>query len=140
MRAFNGYPDSFGSKKASIFPHVGPASYVQVVAVAGTVPISAGGDTVQALEGGMKNLDFLVGGETDDGAFVVEAIPVTVSNPSGTSSSALSGIPSTTYKLRWISKVTATVGGQNQTAGSEAVAATDLSGECVRLFGLGVSA
>jgi hypothetical protein len=135
MRAFNGYPDSFGSHKASVFPHHGPASYTQVTA--GATPVT-GGDVVQALEGGMKNLDFLVGGETDTGEFVVEAIPVT-SSVTTQASGSLSGIPATTYRLRWIARVTATVGGQAQVAGTEAIAATDLSGQTVRLFGLGVS-
>ncbi len=46
----------------------------------------------------MKYFDLIVGGVTDDGAFLVEAIPVTVS--------AIIGGPSQTYKLRWIARVT----------------------------------
>jgi hypothetical protein len=37
------------------------------------------------------------------------------------------------WTLKWISMVTATVGGQSQTVGSEAAALTDLSGESVKL-------
>lgn len=136
MRSFNGYPDSFGSKKASLFPHTGPASYTQVTA--GATPVT-GGDTVQALEGGLKNLDYLVGGCDDTGRFFVECIPVT-SSVTSQASSSLSGIPATTYRLRWISRITAAYGGQNQVAGTEAIAATDLSRLTVRLSGLGVSA
>lgn len=135
MRPFNGYPDSFGSKRASVFPHHGPASYA--VVVPGATPIT-GGDTVQALEGGMKNLDHLVGGISDDGRFRVEAIPVT-SSVTTQASSSLSGIPATTYRLRWVALFTAAYGGQNQTVNTEAVATTDLSAQTVRLSGLGVS-
>lgn len=139
MRALAGFPQAWGAKMASVFGHAGPASYTQVTAVAGTVPISAGADRVTTPEGGLKNYSFLTGGETDDGAFFVEAIPLTSSDP-GTSSAAGSGIPKTSYALRWISRVTAVVGGQAQVAGTEAAATTDLSGETVRLFAIGESA
>ncbi len=135
MRAFNGYPQPFGSKPGTLFPHTGPASYTQVTA--GATPVT-GGDTVQALEGGLKNLEFLSGGVDDTGRFFVECIPVT-SSVTNTTSSGQSGVPATTYRLRWIARITASYGGQSQVAGTEAVAATDLSGLTVRLFGLGVS-
>lgn len=135
MRPFNGYPDAWGSKRVSIFPHSGPASYVQVVV--GGPPVT-GGDTVQALEGGLKNLDMLDGGDTDDGRFAVECIPVT-SSVTGQNSASLSGVPATTYKLRWIAKFTGAFGGQAQTSGTEVVAATNLSTVTVRLQGFGVS-
>ena len=139
MRALSGFPQAWGAKMVSVFGHPGPASYTQVTAVAGTVPISAGGDRVTAPEGGLRNYSYVVAGETDDGAFFVEAIPLTSSDP-GTSSAAGSGIPKTSYALRWISRVTAAVGGQNQVAGTEAIAATNLTGETVRLFAIGESA
>ena len=135
MRSFNGYPDSFGSKKATLFPHTGAKSYTQVTA--GATPVT-GGDPVQALEGGLKQFDYLVGGETDTGEFFVEAIPVT-SSVTTQNSSSLSGIPATTYRLRWVARVSGSVGGQMQVAYTEAITATDLSGQTVRLFGLGVS-
>lgn len=127
-RPLDGYPDSFGSHRASVFPHAGPASYTQITATAGTVP-ATGGDTVQSIEAGLKYFDYLAAGITDDGAFLVVALPVTITN--------IVGGPSTTYKLWWISRVSALVGGQMQTAGAEAVAATNLSAEIVRLFALG---
>ena len=43
-------------------------------------------------------------------------------------------ISSTIWGLRWISLVTATVGGQAQTAGTEAASTTDLSAEYLHLF------
>ena len=128
MRPFDGYPDSFGAKRFSVFPHAGPSSYTVVTAVAGTVP-ATGGDTVSGPEAGLKYFDRVIGGVTDDGAFTVIAIPVTVSN--------IVGGPSTTFILKWVSNVTATVGGQAQTAGAEAVATTDLSAEIVRLEAVG---
>jgi hypothetical protein len=132
-RPIDGYPTSWGSNRVAVFGHAGPASYTQVTALAGTVPISAGGDTVQAVEAGMKYLDFLVAlDESDDGAFTVEAIPNSVTSLTGAP-----GTPNKSFHLRWISRVTALVGGQNQTAGSEAVAATNLSGETIRLLAVG---
>lgn len=135
MRSFNGYPQPFGSKPGSLFPHTGPASYTQVTP--GATPVT-GGDVVQALEGGLKNLEYLAGGVDDTGRFFVECIPVT-SSVTTQNSSSTSGIPATTYRLRWIARITAAYGGQNQVAGTEAIAASDLSGLTVRLFGLGVS-
>jgi hypothetical protein len=135
LRPFNGYPDSWGSKKVTLFPHAGPASYTQVTN--GGPPVT-GGDVVQAVEGGLKNLDFLSDGVSDDGRFRVEAIPVT-SSVTGINSSSLSGIPATTYRLRWIATFTGAFGGQAQTANTEVVAATNLSTVTVRLQGFGVS-
>lgn len=132
-RPFDGYPTSVGSTMLSIFPHLGPASYTQLSVTPGTIP-ATGGDTVTAqAEAGLKYLDKLEGGVSDDGAWMVRPIPITISNPV----SGRPGLPSKTYKLQWIALVTATIGGQNQTAGSEAVAATNLSAVCVRLLGYG---
>ena len=127
-RPFDGYPTSFGSTRASIFPHSGPASYTQITAVSGTVPVT-GGDTVSGPEAGLKYFEKIDGGYSDDGCWQVVAIPVT--------KSALVGGPSTTMKLKWVAQVTATIGGQAQTAGSEAVAATNLSAVTVRLMAFG---
>jgi hypothetical protein len=135
MRPFNGYPDAWGSKPVSIFPHSGPASYTQVTN--GTPPV-VGGDVVTAAEAGMKNFDLLSDGVTDSGRFRVEAIPVT-SSVTGQNSSSLSGIPATTYRLRWIATFTGAFGGQAQVVNTEAIAATNLSTETVRLQGFGVS-
>lgn len=133
LKTLDGYPAPIGYSKASVFPHVGPVSYTQCTPVAGTIPM-VGGDTVQAIEAGLKYFDSVQDAYTDDGAFVVEAVPTTVSNPA---SGVTSGIPSLTFKLRWTSRVTAAVGGQNQTAGNEVVAGTNLSAICVRLTAFG---
>ena len=133
QKTLDGYPQPFGSSKISVFPHVGPTSYVQVVAAAGVVP-STGGDTIAASEAGLKYFDTINDAISDDGCFSVEPIATTISNPS---SGATSGIPSTTFKARWLSRVTATIGGQAQVAGTEVVAGTNLSAECVRLNAFG---
>src|SRR6185437_10569874 len=131
MRPLDGYATSWGSTRASVFPHSGPSSYTQVSATAGTVP-ATGGDTVQAIEAGLKYFDHLPSGGvlTDDGAFLVYPFPRTASSPQPNG-------PFASFGLKWIAQVTATVGGKAQTAGSEAVAATNLSGETVRLLGIG---
>lgn len=136
MRPLEGYPTSHGSQRVSVFPHTGPASYTQVTATAGTVPCT-GGDTVQAVEAGIKYFDSVSDGVSDDGAFAVEAIPITASNPSSIVSSALSGIPTTSWKLRWVARFTGAYGGQNQVVNTEVVAATNLSAICVRLLAIG---
>jgi hypothetical protein len=136
-RPLQDYPTSIGNVMLSVFPHVGPASYTQVTIVPGTVPVT-GGDTIQSAEAGMRYFDDIIGeGLTDDGAFDVQVVSVTVTNPAGTGSSILGGIPSKTFIARWIALKTATYGGQAQTAGSEAVAGTNLSTFCVRLTAVG---
>lgn len=125
MRPLDGFPTSFGSERACVFPHAGPASYTRI-----TYSPTANGDTVEAVEAGLKYFDYLVGGMTDSGNFSVRAEPV-VSSVGPTGSAA------TTYRLKWIAEQTATVGGQSQTTQTEAAASTDLSGEVVRLFALG---
>ncbi len=125
---FQGY-GNIGARLSALFSHAGPASYTVVTATAGTVPVT-GGDVVQAVDAGLKYFDFIASGAvTDDGAFYVLPIPVSVSTQNGQ--------PATTYRLKWFSLVTAAVGGQNQTAGLEAVATTNLSAEIVRLFATG---
>ena len=135
IRPLADYPTSFGNVRASIFGHAGPASYTQVTATAGTIP-ATGGDSVGVAEAGLKYFDLIVCcDETDDAAFAVEAFPLTSSNVN--SAAGLGGIPKTTFGLRWISRVTATVGGQAQVANTEAVAGTNLSAEVVRLMAFG---
>jgi hypothetical protein len=122
-RPLDSYPTSWGSSRASVFPHVGPASYAQV-----TYGPLAGGAVVEDVEGGLKYFDFLAGGATDSGNFQVVAIP--------TAATVGPGGQSRTYRLKYLAMRTATIGGEDQTAGSEAVAGTDLSGETVRLLGI----
>lgn len=120
MRQLFGYPDSWGNIRASVFPHAGPASYTQVTIPSPPVPPMTGGDTVEAVEAGMKYFDFIVGGITDSGTYRVEAIPKALSsNPNGAATE--------TMTLMWF--VIAT--------GAEVAGAVDLSDEVVRLLGIG---
>jgi|SRR5206468_8421977 len=128
MRPLDGFPTSFGSSRASVFPHAGPASYTRVTIGAGDA--ITGGDTVLASEAGLKYFDHLSSGTTDDGAFTVRAIP-------NAPSTSINGAQAASYTLMWVANKTATLGGQAQTVNTEAVAATDLSTFVCRLLGLG---
>lgn len=125
MRPIYNYPYSVGPHQESVFPHVGPVSYAVV-----TYGPVAGGDLVNTTEAGLKFFDHVSGGQTDSGNFSVQAIPTQPSNV------PQAGAPS--YRLRWVSNRTASIGGQAQTAGAEAVATTNLSGETLRLRAIGV--
>jgi hypothetical protein len=124
MRPLDGYPTSFGSSRASVFPHQGPVLYAPVAA--GAAPaLATGGDLVEAgPEAGMKYFDWVSAGLSDSGTYRVEAAPVAESGDPDNPTKL--GQPSTTYRLRWI--VVAT--------GAQA-AAVDLSAEVVRLFAIG---
>jgi hypothetical protein len=128
-RPLDGYPDSWGAQRAAVVPHTGPASYTQVTP--GTPPaVATGGDTMQAVSAGMKFIDFIGVGVTDSGNYRVEGIP------KGRSGGA-TGQQTTSYTLRWIAARTASLGGQSQVVGTEAISATDLSAEIVRLLVIG---
>lgn len=135
MPTLNGYPDDFGSHKFSVFGHAGPTSYVQVT----TGPL-ANGDVVKVAEASMNYFDDVHDATTDSGNFHVEPIPP-AANPTPKPSAGSSAVRNTgaakSFVLRWVSRVTATVGGQNQVAGTEAIAGTNLSGEIVRLSAVG---
>lgn len=110
-----GFPTSIGSQWLSVGPHSGPASYTQVT----TGPI-AGGDSVAALDLGMKFINSIQGGITDDGLYRVEPIPVGSGDPVGA--------PMSSVRLRWT--VVAT--------GAQVAAAFDLSGSVIRLQAIGI--
>ncbi len=126
-RPLDGYPDSWGAHRASVFGHAGPTSYVQV-----TYGPVAGGDVAVASEAGLKYFEYLDSGVTDTGNFLVQSIPTQPSTGAPLGQGA-----AVNYRLRWIAQRTATIGGQAQTAGSEAVATTNLSAEVVRLLAVG---
>jgi hypothetical protein len=109
-----------------VFPHKGPTSYTVVTAGV----LAAGGDQVEAVEAGLKYFDFCAGMGTDSGNFTVQALPEAASGgPVGTQMGKM--------RLRWIAQVAGVIGGQTQVAGTEAIAATNLSGETVRVFAIG---
>lgn len=124
MRLMDGYPDAWGAHRAAVVPHAGPASYAQVVA--GAAPaLATGGDTLQAIEAGMKYIDFVAGGLSDSGTYRVECLPTTVSG--SVANPAQQGTPATTYRLRWVVV----------SSGAEAAAEADLDAEIVRLLVIG---
>lgn len=124
MRTFNGFPDSFGAKRASVFPHQGPLSYTQIVE--GVAPaLTTGGDLCYATEGGMKYIDKAMAGATDSGKYQVNTYVTTPSGVIATPGAVPQ--PGTSVRLKWT--VTAT--------GAEVAALTDLSAEIVRMMAFG---
>lgn len=129
MRILDGYPTSWGSQRAAVFPHKGPVSYTQLTIAAATAIV--GGDSVIAqAEAGFRYFDWLSDGMTDDGVFRVVAIP---NGPSD----AIQGAPCKTYTLMWIANKTGVFGGQAQVINTEVAATTDLSAFVLRLLGVG---
>jgi hypothetical protein len=92
---------------------IGPSSYT--VITVGSPP--SGGDPIAASQFGVNMITLVLGQSSYDGRWMV--IPVRISDSKWT--------------LKWISLVTATVGGQAQTAMTEAIATTDLSTTYVKL-------
>jgi|ERR1700728_167107 len=92
----------------------GPTSYT--VVTPGNPP--TGGDSIPAILLGIDEILMIVGGGTYSGNFQV--VPIRVST--------------TKWTLEWRALKTATVGGQAQTTGLEAVATTNLSAEFVLLL------
>ena len=119
-RPLDGYPSSIGYQLAVVQGVAGPSSYTQVVT--GTAPaVATGGQTIRAVDFGLKFFDFVVStGLEDDGINRVECIPGAPSGggPAGACS---------TYTLRWI--VVAT--------GAEVAALVDLSTKVVRVLAIG---
>lgn len=117
-RPLDGYPTSWGASRASVLGITGPTLYTPITP--GTPPaVATGGQTIQALEFGMKYFDFVVAGLSDSGAYRVECIPGAPSG-NGPKGACL------TYTLRWV--VVAT--------GAEA-GAIDLDAEIVRVLATG---
>lgn len=107
-----GYPQPRGSKYKSIFDHTGPASYTQF-----TSP-STGGDVINASDIGAGGIERIALG-TDSLGKISSTV---ILNLAGYANAVPSVI------ITYTSLVTATLGGQSQTAGTQIAAATDLSG------------
>lgn len=120
MRTLFGFPTSWGNKRASVFPHAGPSSYHQVSLGSPSGSPVANGDTLEAVQAGFKQFDFVMGGITDDGLYEVKCIPL------GDSSDPNAACQ-TTYCLMWF--VVAT--------GLEVADLVNLSGSTVRLLAVG---
>lgn len=108
-----GYPMPLGDKYLVEFDHTGPASYAQFVTP------NTGGDVVKANGGGLNFGGF------DDMDINVDTSGQIAAYPVRTLAGYGNAVPQIT--LIYYSLVTASVGGQNQTAGTQVVAATNLS-------------
>lgn len=115
-RPKEGYPDSFGAKRASIFPVNGPASYTQY-----TAPSTGGQDVVVSGPSGMKMVDFVQGAVTTDGVHRAEVVQY--------EAATVNGVPVANAQivLKWY--VVAT--------GAEVAGAVDLSTKTVYLLAFG---
>lgn len=110
-----GYPTPVGDKNVTIFDHPGPSSYSQA---GNSGVVSSGGDVINALDIGMGGFDIFEADTFDStGQLYAEVILTNGNNGNA--------IPS--VRLLWYSRVTATVGGQAQTANTEVAASTNLS-------------
>jgi hypothetical protein len=119
-----GYPMPVGEKYLVVLDRTGPASYTQFNTATG-----AGGDVLSA-QGGPLNFggfDYM-DADASDTTGQIQVFPVYTKGGSG------NAVPQVT--LKYVSLVTATVGGQAQTAGAEVAAATNLSTLSFRLRAL----
>jgi hypothetical protein len=121
-----GYELPLGAKKLIVFDHTGPASYAVFVPATGV-----GGDVLIAAQSGLNcgGFDYL-DADTSDSTGQIQAFPVFFLGGSG------NAVPQ--VSLRYFSLVTASLGGQSQTAGAEIVATTNLSTFSWRLRALAV--
>ncbi len=109
-----GYPNQVGEKMQIVFDHTGPTSYVRYVSAT-----KVGGDVIKATGGGLNLGGFDNIDDTADTTGQISAIVAMDLAGSGNS------VPQVT--IRYFSLVTATLGGQSQTLGTEIAAATNLS-------------
>lgn len=100
-----GYPEVFGGKKAGIIAKLGPVGY------------ATGGFLVEAVEFGMRHIDWAAGGSSDNGLFFTSVRVIGANEDNTSKSSVLVQV----YNA----------------AGGQVAAATNLSGVTFRLFALG---
>lgn len=113
IRSLPGYEMPVADKLLQAFDRTGPASYTQFAAPA------TGGDVLTANSGGLNRggFDKVIGGVDSTGQIVAYAVPTT--------GGYANSVPQVT--IVYYSLVTATLGGQAQTAGAQIAAATNLS-------------
>ena len=109
-----GYSMPLGDKLLVVFDHTGPTSYTQLTAATGL-----GGDIVSANSGGLNLGGFDFVDDSVDTTGQIQMFPVM------TQAGAGNAAPQVTFM--YYSLVTATLGGQSQTAGAQVLAATNLS-------------
>jgi hypothetical protein len=111
IKPLPGYPQPVGAKIMQIFDRTGPASYVQFVTPA------TGGDVINAADIAVGGFDRVNLGTDTTGQITATAII----NLGGYANATPSVI------IYYTSLVTLTLGGQAQTAGTQIVAATNLT-------------
>ena len=117
------FPQPWGNKRVSCFYHAGPASYVQMAVATPVIT----GDAVTDTEAGLKYIEYIFGGISDNGQYRVEAVPGGGNPSQPQPRPGTVGAEQRTWRLRW--EVIAT--------GAEVAAAANLSGRTVRLFAIG---
>src|SRR5258707_6301675 len=108
IRVLPGYPQQVGTKYNLVCDRTGPISYVQFTAATG-----AGGDVIKATQGGLGMGGFDNADDTADSTGQINAVVVMFLGGYG------NAIPQITIK--YVSAVTASLGGQSQTANTEIV-------------------
>jgi hypothetical protein len=116
------FPQSWGNKRVSVWYHRGPVLYVPVVIA---TPVTTG-DPVTDTEAGMRYIEYIMGGISDNGQYLVTAIPGAGNPSQAQPTGGTVGAPQRTWRLMWSLAV----------SGQEA-AAVDLSARTVRLFAIG---
>jgi len=120
-----GYEMPVSDKKLVVFDHYGPASYTQFSS-------GTGGDIINASDLNEGGFDDLEADMTDPtGQLYAFVIP-----GSGAATNVGNGNAFTSAVVVWYSRVSATVGGQSQTAGTQVAASTNLSTFALRIRGL----
>jgi hypothetical protein len=122
-----GYPMPVGEKYLLVFDRVGPTSYTQFNTGTG-----AGGDVLSLVTGCGLNIGGFeyVDADACDTTGRIQVFPVFTRGGTGNTVGQVS--------LMYFSLVTATIGGQAQTAGSQIVAGTNLSTISFRMRALGI--
>lgn len=118
-----GYDMPLGAKRLVTFDHTGPSSYTQF-----TPGTGAGGDVLLATGSGLNEGGFDSMAPAVDSTGQIMAYPVLFLGGYG------NAVPQ--VSIRYFSLVTASLGGQSQTAGAEIVASTNLSTFSWRLTGV----
>lgn len=116
LRPLDGYPTSWGSSRASVFPVNGPASYTQY-----TAPTTGGQQIVLNGPSGIKVFDFVIGAVTTDGLHRAEVVAYIAGSVNGVTLQRAAVI------LKWY--VVAT--------GAEVAGAVNLSAKVVYLLAIG---
>jgi len=109
-----GYPMPWGNKILLIFDHTGPSSYTTFVPATG-----AGGDVILANGGGLTFGGYDFFDDSVDTTGQIQAFPVDFLGGYG------NAVPQ--VSLVYYSLVTASLGGQSQTAGAQIISTSNLS-------------